>query len=87
MNTNDLIGVARNESKGRAMIEYKGCTPSTRAVLSGGVYKDPTYAISKDGEFIHHGMWRGHFAVFDAAMSAAKKSACSFIDKNGPFVP
>ena len=69
------------------MIEYKGCTISVHAVLSGGVYKDPTYAISKDGEFIHHGTQRGHFAVFDAAKSAAEKSACILIDKNGPFVP
>ena len=34
------------------MIEYKGCTISIQAVLSGGVYKDPTFAISRDGEFI-----------------------------------
>lgn len=69
------------------MIEYKGCTVSIQASLLGGVYKDPTYAISKDGEFIHHGVQRGHFAVLDAAKSAAEKSACALIDKNGPFIP
>lgn len=84
-NANDPIGVARNE--GKTMIEYKGCTISIQAVLTGGVYKDPTYAISRDGEFIHHGMQRGHFAVLEAAKSAAEKSACTLIDRNGPFVP
>jgi hypothetical protein len=69
------------------MIEYKGCTISIRAVLSGGVYKDPTYAISRDGEFIHHGILRGHFAVFNAANSAAEKSARALIDRDGPFIP
>ena len=69
------------------MIEYKGCTVSIQASLLGGVYKDPTYAISKDGEFIHHGVQRGHFSVLDAAMRAAEKSACALIDKNGPFIP
>ena len=69
------------------MIEYKGCTISIHALLCGGVYKDPTYAISKDGEFIHHGVQRGHYAVLNAATSAAAKSACTLIDKNGPFMP
>ena len=68
------------------MIEYKGCTVSINAVLLGGVYKDPTYAISKDGEFIHHGILRGHFAVLIAAQSAVEKSARALIDKNGPFI-
>ena len=57
------------------MFEYKGCTISIHAVLSGGAYKDPTYAISRNGEFIHHGVQRGHYAVLDAAKSAAEKSA------------
>ena len=69
------------------MIEYKDCTISIQAVLRGGVYKDPTYAISRDGEFIHHGILRGHFAVLDAANSAAEKSARALIDQNGPFIP
>ena len=69
------------------MIEYKGCTISTHAVLSGGVYKDPTYDISKDGEFIHHGTLRGHFSVLNAANSAAEKTARALIDKDGPFIP
>ena len=55
-------------------IEYRGCTVSIQTSLLGGVYKDPTYAISKDGEFIHHGAQRGYFAVLDAAKSAAEKS-------------
>lgn len=69
------------------MVEYKGCTISIHAVLSGGMYKDPTYAISRDGEFIHHGIRRGHFAVLDAAKIAAEKSACTLIDNDGPFLP
>lgn len=69
------------------MFEYKGCTISIHTVLLGGIYKDPTYAISKDGEFIHHGIHRGHFALLDAAKNAAEKSACALIDTDGPFMP
>ena len=69
------------------MIEYKGCSISIHTVLFGGVYKDPTYTSSRDGEVIHQGILRGHFSVLNAAKSAAEKSACALIDNDGPFIP